>query len=128
MPRMTNTTGLRPILVVDDDPDIRTCIRDLLTDAGYSAAEAEDGVEALAVLRTNPTPCMVLLDMMMPRMDGAATLAEIKRDEALAALPVIVVSASKIGAPVGAAAFLPKPFKAEQLMSLVRKYCAPHAA
>ncbi len=68
------------ILVVDDDASIRETLRELLEDAGYSVTEARDGLQALEYLRKSPAPAVVLLDLMMPRMDGAALLGAVAGD------------------------------------------------
>ena len=68
------------ILVVDDDASIRETRRDLLEDAGYTVAEARDGLLAMDYLRKAPNPVIVLLDLMMPRMDGAAVLGAVAGD------------------------------------------------
>lgn len=68
------------ILVVDDDASIRETLRDLLEDAGYTVAEARDGLLAMDYLRKAPDPVIVLLDLMMPRMDGAAVLGAVAGD------------------------------------------------
>ena len=68
------------ILVVDDDASIRETLRELLEDSGYAVAEARDGLQALEYLRKSPAPVVVLLDLMMPRMDGAAVLGAVAGD------------------------------------------------
>ena len=68
------------ILVVDDDASIRETLRELLEDAGYSVTEAHDGLQALEYLRKSPAPVVVLLDLMMPRMDGSAVLGAVAGD------------------------------------------------
>ena len=68
------------ILVADDDASIRETLRELLEDAGYSVTEAHDGLQALEYLRKSPAPVVVLLDLMMPRMDGSAVLGAVAGD------------------------------------------------
>jgi CheY-like chemotaxis protein len=66
----------RTVLVVDDNPDIRVALTDILEDEGYGVMHATNGLEALDKLRTDaPRPCVILLDLMMPKMDGAASVA-----------------------------------------------------
>jgi two-component system cell cycle response regulator len=103
------------ILVVDDDPVNRMLLfRDLERD-GHRVATAEDGGPALALLRTEPFD-VVLLDVLMPELDGYETLAQIERDDRLRHVPVIMVSALEDIESVvrclelGAADYLPKPF------------------
>ncbi|HEX6122626.1 MAG TPA: response regulator [Ktedonobacterales bacterium] len=68
------------VLVVDDDASIRETLHELLADAGYVVNEARDGLQALDHLRKAPEPVIVLLDLMMPRMDGAAVLGAVAGD------------------------------------------------
>lgn len=68
------------ILIVDDDTSIRETLRYVLEDAGYAVAEARDGIEALAYLRKTPDPTIVLLDLMMPHLDGAGVLGTVAGD------------------------------------------------
>jgi two-component system chemotaxis response regulator CheY len=72
------------VLVVDDDQDIRETIRFLLEDAGHEVFEAQDGLEALKLLQASPHPMVVLLDFMMPRLDGAGVLGTVAGDRYLA--------------------------------------------
>src|SRR5207245_972875 len=82
------------VLVVDDDTEIRETMIDVLADAGYKAVGACDGVEALAHLRDDEDRwCVVLLDLMMPNMDGRAFRAEQLQDPHLSPIPVVIVSA-----------------------------------
>ncbi|HEU5347456.1 MAG TPA: response regulator [Ktedonobacterales bacterium] len=69
-----------PILVVDDDTSIRETLRYVLEDAGYAVTEARDGIQALEYLRKASEPMIVLLDLMMPRMDGAGVLGTVAGD------------------------------------------------
>ncbi len=68
------------ILIVDDDTSIRETLRYVLEDAGYIVTEAQDGLQALEYLRKTPDPVIVLLDMMMPRLDGAGLLGTVAGD------------------------------------------------
>ena len=81
------------VLVVEDDSAIREALRDALTQEGFVVELARDGREALTKLGAAPLPRVVLLDLMMPQVDGWAVLEARARAPALAALPVIVVSA-----------------------------------
>ncbi|HEX2029409.1 MAG TPA: response regulator [Nitriliruptorales bacterium] len=82
----------RKVLVVDDEADVRLLCRVNLEFEGYEVLEARDGVEAMQVLEDEP-PDVVLLDVMMPRMDGWQVLAAIKRDPATADIPVVMLTA-----------------------------------
>src|SRR6476620_2244355 len=82
------------ILVVEDDEMTRESMVELLRESGYTVDAAVNGAEALAHLRTHPHPCVILLDLMMPVMTGQEFRREQLKDSALAAIPVIVVSAA----------------------------------
>src|SRR4051812_7004066 len=88
-----SATCHNPILVVEDDPDIRDAIRSVLEDEGYKVNTAVNGRDGLDALSKMPPPCLILLDMMMPVMSGYEFLAHLRRQEHLAPIPVIVVSA-----------------------------------
>ncbi len=110
------------ILVVDDDPDIRELLRELLTRAGYDIDEAPDGRTALRSLYESP-PALVLLDITMPEMDGYQTLERI-RD--LSAVPVIMLTARTQelervrGLTSGADDYVVKPFGRQELLARVQ--------
>jgi two-component system, chemotaxis family, chemotaxis protein CheY len=83
------------VLIVDDDPAIREALGEMLRDEGFSVATAEDGRAAMEWLREQrPASCAVLLDLMMPVMDGAHFLRAKQADAALRAIPVLVVTAA----------------------------------
>ena len=84
----------RPVLIVEDDEDIREAVQDALERRGYRVLTAGDGREGLAVLReADPRPAVILLDLTMPVMSGWELMAEMEKDAALAAIPVVVMSA-----------------------------------
>ena len=117
------------VLVVDDDPEIRETMVEVLNDEGYEAVGACDGVQALEQLRAPADRwCLVLLDLMMPNMDGRTFRAEQLRDPALASIPVVIVSAMT---DVAAAAeelrvsgHMTKPIPLRALLQMVRQFCA----
>lgn len=113
------------ILVVDDERDIRDTIAELLAEEGYAVEEAGDGAEALAKAR-DCKPIVVLLDLMMPGMNGWEFRARQQGDPEIATIPVIVLSALGRVPGVDAAAFLQKPFGLEDLLTVVRRH-APAA-
>lgn len=92
----TATAVQRPaILVVDDDDDIREALAELLEDRGYAVTTAVDGEHALRLLRGGGVlPSLVLLDLMMPVLDGYGFLDEQRKDERLRELPVAIITAS----------------------------------
>jgi DNA-binding response OmpR family regulator len=110
------------ILVVDDDADIRTLLRELLERAGFTVDEAEDGRTALRTLFTTP-PALVILDVTMPDMDGYQTLERI-RD--LSEVPVLMLTArtqelEKVrGLSAGADDYVAKPFGRQELLARVQ--------
>lgn len=113
----------RPILVVEDDADIRETVCDLLLQEGFQVHQAGDGREALRLLTEAVLlPCVVLLDLMMPGVSGEEVLAEMKKSESFRNVPVVVTSAS-VHRPEGAVAYLKKPFGADLLLETVRAYC-----
>jgi CheY-like chemotaxis protein len=110
-----------PILIVDDDDDIRAALQRVLESAGYPTIQAADGREALTTARRQP-PGLVLLDLMMPVMDGWDFLLEWQRDPEMASIPVLVISAplkGPRGMPSGVNGYLSKPFDADELLKLV---------
>ena len=112
------------MLVVDDDPAVRDLMQRALAKAGYKVECATDGEEALQLARTLH-PEAITLDVMMPGVDGWATLAALKADPALADIPVImltIVDDKNKGYALGAADYMTKPFDREQLAAMLAKY------
>jgi CheY-like chemotaxis protein len=116
------------VLVVDDDDGIRSALAQALEEEGYLVTTAAHGAEALDYLRAaGRPPCMILLDIMMPVLDGRAFL-EIKRaDPSLADIPVVVVTADgralQERLALDAHAVLMKPISLEVLLETVSQYC-----
>lgn len=127
--RKTNYTGgVKTVLVVEDTEDLRELFMDVLVDAGYAARGAENGREALDVLAAMPEkPCVVLLDMMMPVMDGAEFLEAVHAMPQLAALPIIVVSAATTKVPAGVRKVMKKPVAVDALLNVVSQFCCREA-
>jgi len=114
-----------PVLIVEDDDDLREMMAQLLSLEGFQAAAVANGREALDYLREEDAPGVILLDLMMPVMDGWEFRRRQQADPALAAVPVIVLSAldqSRAG-DVAADAVLKKPLDFDRLLALVRSYC-----
>lgn len=112
------------ILVVEDDDDIRNAIVDLLETEGYSTEAAINGKDALDKLNLIPKPCLVLLDMMMPIMNGRQFLDKVMKDSTLAPIPVLIVSAvaDKTNTE-GSVGFLKKPIDIDVVLDVVSQYC-----
>ena len=113
------------VLVVDDDLDSRESMSHLLDLIGYSAVEAENGQNALEILKTMlHFPCLILLDLAMPIMDGRDFLKLRARDPILFAIPVVVVSGSlQSGAALeGVEAYLCKPVNIARLIRIVEQH------
>jgi CheY-like chemotaxis protein len=118
------------VLIVEDDEDIRTDLGAILRLKGFAVDEAANGRDALARMREAAAPpCVVLLDLMMPVMNGWELRAAMQADPRLAAVPVIVMSgAGREHAPIAADAVLLKPFELTRLLELVGRFCAPSTA
>jgi CheY-like chemotaxis protein len=114
------------ILVVDDERDIREAMAELLEEAGFTVATAEDGARALEWMRAHPgSPGVVLLDMMMPVMDGFTFLAHRERDPALRAVPVVAFTANDLAGREAldserVEAVLQKPLAWRRMMTLLQ--------
>ena len=85
----------RRILVVDDEPDVRSFFRTALADAGFEVVEAADGFEALDRIR-EAVPDLISLDLMMPRHSGVRFYRELQKDPSWAKIPVLVVTAHAV--------------------------------
>jgi two-component system, OmpR family, alkaline phosphatase synthesis response regulator PhoP len=115
------------VLLVDDDDQVREALIDDLAARGYEVAAAASGEEALQRLRSGPLPCALLLDLLMPGMDGAELLEKVRGEEGLAGLPVIVLTglaSSKLQRLLGAAAVLVKPFDTSELCREIDRVCS----
>jgi two-component system, chemotaxis family, chemotaxis protein CheY len=111
------------VLVVDDDRDIRESLRDLLEHEGYRVRMAADGAEAVAAMEEEP-PCLVILDLMMPVMDGWEVAGRMHDEERLAAIPVCVVTATPEWAPADSACVMRKPIDVSALLAIVHDRCS----
>lgn len=109
------------VVVVDDDDAIRDAMADLLTLDGYEVITASDGVEALRVLGGVARPCVAVIDLVMPRVDGWQLVRTILDDAALEGIAVICCTAGRGAAPEGCAAILRKPFDGEALVAAVQQ-------
>ncbi len=124
-------SAVRTILIVEDDPDIREAVAEILESEGFNVATAANGQEGLERLAELGQPCLILLDMMMPVLDGPGFLSRLEADPVRRTLPVVVVTASHVQLPPGAARLLRKPFELSDLLALIDDLCpilSPHPA
>jgi CheY-like chemotaxis protein len=121
------------VLIVEDDPATRDVVSALLTSQGFHTVAAEDGLEALHLLRAvrhraPRVPCLILLDLTMPRLGGSEFRRAQLEDPAVASVPVAVMSGAHDLADkatkLGAVATLSKPIDFERLIAVVKRYCA----
>jgi len=123
---------MAPILVVEDDTDIRLGVAEVLREEGYEVATAAHGAEALEWLRTGNSASLILLDLMMPVMDGWEFRCEQLRDPRAARIPVVVLSgAGDVGqhaSSLGAEGFLVKPLNLDDLFCTAERYCRGSSA
>ena len=113
------------VLIVEDEPDIRELVVHHLKREGYQVSAAGSGEEALRQVRTAP-PDLVLLDLMMPAMDGLEVCRRLRQDPTTAALPIVMLTAKGdevdrvLGLEIGADDYIVKPFSPKELLARVR--------
>lgn len=120
-------TSISQVLVVEDDRDIRETVAEVLEEEGYQVRSAENGRDALDyLLAAGKLPDVILLDLMMPVMDGWTFWSELQTDVKLAALPIVVISADasvhEKAARLHPVACLRKPVSVDELLSVVAPY------
>jgi CheY-like chemotaxis protein len=111
------------VLVVEDEEDLREMMRDALELKGYTVVAARDGQEALEKLSLIKEVCVVLLDLVMPRMNGWDFFAQLRQLSNFADVPVIVHCSSSKQTPPAATRVLLKPLEFSQLLNVVHEYC-----
>ena len=115
------------VLIVEDDIELRDALAETLRDEGYEVASASHGGEALSQLRLGRRPCVILLDLTMPVMNGWQFRAEQRQDPDLAKIPVIVLSAGARLAEqmpaLGVRDYLQKPVSLNHLLGTIADYC-----
>jgi two-component system response regulator MprA len=121
------------VLVIDDDHDLREAVAESLTDEGYAVDAFESGELALAHLRKGGQATLILLDWMMPGMDGGRVNEELRKEPRLAAIPIILITAdtraSQKAEQLGLLGYLRKPLQLDELLNLVGRYAgAPKRA
>ena len=128
---MDNTQS-HPILVVDDDSELRESLALLLALKGYEVITASDGREALQALHGGPQPCLIVLDLTMPEMDGLQFRRAQLADPALAKIPVVLCSAhptaTHVAQQLGVIACFEKPFDVQLLLGVVASQAQSVAA
>jgi CheY-like chemotaxis protein len=133
MRRSRRAATSHDVLVVDDNDDVREAFCALLLLHGYRASGASSGMVALAQMRAGLRPCVVLLDLRMPEMDGWSVWARMHAEPNLATIPVVMVSGdpdqSRRAELLGLRNFIRKPVDAGTLVATVARYCeaAPSA-
>lgn len=129
MSKLENSSGYF-VLIVDDEPMARTLLRLMLVRAGFDVAEAKDGFDALEQVKSHP-PDVMILDVMMPGMDGFSVCKTLRNDEGTALMPIIMLSAKtdlesiNRGLSVGANKYLTKPISPEDLTRHVKEVLEP---
>ena len=116
------------VLVVEDDLDVRQALIEVVVEHGFEAVGARDGAEALILLaRATELPCLILLDLMMPVMDGISFREAQRRDPRLAPIPVVVLSAyrdvERHASSLDAVSVLRKPPSVRELVNVLRAHC-----
>ncbi|MDP9149155.1 MAG: response regulator [Myxococcota bacterium] len=112
------------VLLVEDEEDLREMMREALELNGYAVVAARDGQQALDELAAIERLCLVLLDLLMPGMNGWDFYEQMRRRPGLANVPVVVHSSAPSRAPAGVTRVLQKPVKLESLLAVVHEYCA----
>lgn len=115
------------ILVVDDDEDIRDAVQQALEEEGYAVAVAANGKQALELLQGGVSPALILLDLMMPVMNGYEFVEKQGQDPPLAQIPVVILTADGSidkAASIRIAGYVRKPIKLERLLAIARQYAS----
>src|SRR5437879_3079640 len=115
------------IMLVEDDQDIRESVAAVMEEEGFAVLRAEHGEDALRQLRSGPRPCLIILDLMMPVMDGWKFRAEQRADPALSSIPIVVLSAAtdvrKHAASLAVTDYLVKPVELPALLNTIERHC-----
>lgn len=128
MPNVDSSKNGEFVLIVDDDPPIRNLVRQIFKRMGYEGREARDGAEALAII-SEATPRLMVLDLMMPKMNGWEVIDALREQGKINEIPVIVLTA--VGAQrtdnlpsLGVRAILGKPFEIQDLINTAQRVLA----
>src|SRR5919199_2808080 len=116
---------MRHVLVVDDEPTLRELVAEALREAGYHVDTAANGVEALQLMHGRPSPQAIVLDLMMPRLDGSGFVELMRLNPRLASVPIVLVTAAygaaQAAARIDARACVTKPFELDHLVDAVER-------
>jgi CheY-like chemotaxis protein len=113
---------VRRLLIVDDEREIRESLEEFFQEEGFTVTTAANGVEALARLEESETPCVVLLDLLMPVLSGNEVYQAMQKEPRLNGIPVIVMTSDPSRAPSGLL-IMKKPMNLARLLSTVRQHC-----
>jgi two-component system, sensor histidine kinase and response regulator len=111
------------ILIVDDDEDIRDSLADFFSDAGFEVRLAANGAEAWDALNRDTPPCAMILDLIMPVLDGNGLYERVRNDERLRDLPIIIATSDPTRAPAGVTT-MTKPMDLDRLLVMVKTNCS----
>lgn len=121
---MERSIFMNSILLVEDDDSIREMLQIALEFEGYRVRTASNGKEGLKVLATTPPPCLVLLDLTMPVMNGWEFARELRNDDVFDAVPIVIVTAfGEHELPAQAESVITKPVDLDSLLECVKKHC-----
>ena len=113
------------ILIVEDDDDIRETLTLLLEEHGYDVTAVGDGTRALDRLRSRPPPDLLVLDLMMPPLNGWEVMAALREEGLLGRVPIVITSATVDDLPLGASAVFAKPYDVEAFLRVVHHILSP---
>ena len=112
------------VLVVEDEPELREAMATTFRHQGHRVATAPDGLQALELLHDGHLPAVVVLDLLMPILNGVEFLRAARGDQRLRSLPVIAITSSEQDLPFGAQAIMRKPADMDALLDMVASHCA----
>jgi CheY-like chemotaxis protein len=116
----------KQVLIVDDEQSVRLLVKKFLSDH-FTVLEASDGEKAVDIARSQK-PALILMDIMMPKMDGITACHEIKTDQATKAIPVVILTGvdyelnKRLCLELGASAYITKPFSLDDLLKIVAQF------